>query len=97
MQNKQNKAYQHGAGRQVANACKARYKIAHPKKKRAHELVSKAIKSGELIRQPCEECQGVDHVIAHHDDYDKPLDVRWLCEDHHKEWHCINGEGKNPC
>lgn len=94
--NNQNKAYQHGHGKNVANACKARYIKTHTKKRRAHELVNKAIKHGDLIRQPCEICQGVDHVIAHHDDYDHPLVIRWLCEEHHKEWHCANGEALNP-
>lgn len=93
--NRQNKAYQHGAGRCVANACKARYKIAHPKKKRAHELVNKAIAAGKLQRGPCEVC-GEVKAVAHHDDYDHPLVIRWLCEPHHKEWHCANGEALNP-
>jgi len=24
---------------------------------------------------------------AHHDDYSRPLDVRWLCKRHHEEAH----------
>lgn len=35
-----------------------------------------------LTRQPCEEC-GAFPADAHHDDYARPLDVRWLCETHH--------------
>jgi hypothetical protein len=41
---------------------------------------------GRLIRQPCEVC-GEKKVEAHHDDYDKPLDVRWLCKAHHTDVH----------
>ncbi len=47
----------------------------------------KKINNGTLIKQPCEVCQTTDKVEAHHDDYFKPLDVRWLCKKHHKEHH----------
>jgi len=42
-----------------------------------------------LERQPCEVC-GAQKAQAHHDDYSKPLDVRWLCTTHHAEWHKHN-------
>ena len=45
-----------------------------------------AIKIGKILKQPCEMC-GVPQVDAHHDDYSKPLDVRWLCRPHHIEFH----------
>lgn len=46
-------------------------------KKYAHGKVSRAVDSGAVQRQPCEKC-GSPHTEAHHDDYSKPLDVRWL-------------------
>ena len=55
-------------------------------KKRAQGLVSKAIQSGKLARFPCEIC-GLEETEAHHDDYSKPLDVRFLCVRHHNEHH----------
>lgn len=56
----------------------------HPEKTRAHNMVTRAKKSGKLARQPCEVC-GDPKSQAHHDDYSKPLDVRWLCFKHHRE------------
>jgi len=51
---------------------------------RARGAVARALAKGVLVRQPCERCERVD-TQAHHDDYDKPLDVRWLCPPHHRE------------
>lgn len=70
------------------------YRQNNPKKSRAHEMVAYAIKTGVLTRQPCEVC-GSASDVAHHDDYDKPLDVRWLCGSHHRQWHAENGPGAN--
>jgi Protein of unknwon function (DUF3310) len=53
----------------------------------AHSKVRYAITKGELIRQPCERCGTTVEVVAHHEDYNKPLEVMWLCKFHHKERH----------
>lgn len=65
--------------------------------KRAQNAAWKAIKRGILIPQPCEVCgaygqmaDGKNIVQAHHDDYNKPLEVRWLCQKCHYEWHKTN-------
>lgn len=52
----------------------------------------KKISEGILIKLPCEVCGAVEKVEAHHDDYMKPLDVRWLCRTHHREHHKNNPE-----
>lgn len=54
-----------------------------------HSRTNYAIKTGKLIRQPCIDCGAVE-VIAHHFDYNQPLNVLWLCEVHHKAWHKVN-------
>jgi len=56
----------------------------NPHKAKAWYSVAIAIKKGVLIRRPCEVC-GATKTHAHHDDYRKPLDVRWLCFRHHRE------------
>lgn len=48
--------------------------------------VSNAIRDGRLIKQACEVC-GNEKSQAHHDDYRRPLVVRWLCRKHHLEHH----------
>jgi ribosomal protein S27AE len=55
-------------------------------KNRARHVVNHAISDGKLTRQPCERCGNPD-VHAHHDDYDKPLEVRWLCQRCHTHEH----------
>ena len=62
------------------------HKKRDPVKKRATMLTSNAIRDGRLIRKPCEVCAETK-VEAHHDNYSKPLDVRWLCRPHHLEHH----------
>lgn len=44
------------------------------------------LKRGMLERRPCEVCGSLE-VQMHHDDYDRPLDVRWLCRAHHRQEH----------
>jgi hypothetical protein len=63
-------------------------------KKRAVLRVAKAVKRGRLTPQPCEACgvtsvckDGRRGVHAHHDDYSKPLAVRWLCKACHDKEH----------
>jgi hypothetical protein len=58
-----------------------------PEKRRARRAVTRAVVMGRLVRGPCERCGTEDNVEAHHDDYSKPLDVRWLCKEHHLEIH----------
>jgi transposase-like protein len=64
----------------------------------AHNLVETALEQGVLVRpDACEECgrggwfaDGRTAIQAHHDDYNKPLDVRWLCQPCHHTWHASN-------
>ena len=52
-----------------------------------HMAVYRALKNGTLNRPcHCERC-GDTRVLAHHEDYSRPMDVMWLCPVHHKEEH----------
>ncbi len=66
----------------------------NPKKYAARNAVGVAKAKGDLIAGDCEVC-GDTKTQAHHCDYDKQLEVTWLCDHHHKKWHKLNGEGKN--
>lgn len=55
------------------------------KRRKARELFNHYMRDKHIDRQPCEICG--EKAEAHHDDYNKPLDVRWLCFKHHREWH----------
>ena len=70
------------------------YRENNPKKYRAHCKVRYEVRLGNLTSKPCEVC-GELNSVAHHDDYDRPLDIRWLCPKHHMKWHKENGEGLN--
>jgi hypothetical protein len=64
----------------------------------AHEKVRQAISAGKLVRPArCSKCDtssvdknGRSLIQAHHNDYNKPLDVTWFCKKCHFEWHRHN-------
>lgn len=52
----------------------------------AHNAVARAIKSGQLKKKSCERCNS-EKSVAHHEDYNKKLDVIWLCQICHTQRH----------
>lgn len=64
----------------------------------AQNLVETALSQGILVRPAaCETCgsskrfkDGRTAIQAHHTDYNKPLDVIWLCQECHHAWHRDN-------
>ena len=65
---------------------KRRWRERNRDKTRAQAKARRAYLRGDLVRQACEIC-GTEDTHMHHDDYSKPLDVRWLCPTHHGEIH----------
>jgi hypothetical protein len=62
---------------------------------RAHRAVRTALSEGVLRPQSCEVCGTSQPIHAHHDDYSAPVDVRWLCQEHHIAHHKAMGTYRN--
>jgi hypothetical protein len=81
------------AGDPAHLAYSAIYRATHPvrnepdpRKRKARNELAAAIRYGRVARGPCEVC-GDPKSQGHHDDYDQPLAVRWLCSRHHADQH----------
>lgn len=68
----------------------SQWRSTFPERKHAQSLLGSAVKSGTVIPWPVcalHECSAKPE--AHHPDYDRPLDVVWLCSAHHKQAHAL--------
>lgn len=66
-----------------------RWKLKNKIKHNAHQAVQTAIMNGDLKKsKKCEDCGLIKKMIhGHHEDYSKPLEVRWLCVKCHRKAH----------
>lgn len=79
------------AGKKAKKKAMETYHKRYPLKYAAHIITRNYVRDGKLIpATSCSVCSSTKKVEAHHDDYTKPLDVRWLCESCHKDWHRKN-------
>lgn len=65
-----------------------KWKEKYPEKYKARYTLRNAVKLGKIKKGICEidnDCNG--RIEGHHNDYSKPLIVRWLCQKHHKLHH----------
>lgn len=56
------------------------------KKANTRAYTKEYIRRGYIKKQPCLVC-GNKNSEAHHENYDKPLEIIWLCRAHHLELH----------
>ena len=74
------------SARLAKTARRRRRDPAEQAKAACRRLLRSALEMGKMTRQPCEVC-GSTPADGHHDDYLKPLGVRWLCPVHHSQQH----------
>ena len=61
------------------------YRLENKLKLQAKWKVKYALKTGKIKRKVCEICG--KKAEAHHEDYSKPLEVKWFCHKHHMGVH----------
>ena len=72
-------------------AAQRRYRQSHPltdeqrRKDNARSYAGVYLRRGKITKKPCEVCGLAAEM--HHDDYDQPLRIRWLCREHHLHHH----------
>jgi hypothetical protein len=62
------------------------YKKRNKKRVKATWTLNDHLRRNLIKKKPCELCDEIK-VQGHHYDYDKPLDVYWLCREHHAYIH----------
>jgi len=90
------RAYDRERGSRQTPEYQRAWKEKYPKKYRARVMIGNAVRDGKIFK-PCEcsQCGSGGLIHGHHDDYDYPLTVRWLCAACHRQWHAKHGEAKN--
>lgn len=74
-----------------SSKAKRRYQERNPSIRKAHIMVGNFLRDGKLTKPvTCECCRDEKRLYAHHCDYTKPLEVMWLCDSCHKQWHRNN-------
>lgn len=70
---------------------KYRFSEEGKRKEKARSVVNHALRDGKLTKpEVCERCECTSKVEGHHEDYDKPLEVLWLCKQCHEDTHHLN-------
>lgn len=83
-------AYDRKRGARQGPEYLAQYRAANMSKYKAHSAVTNAVRDGRLERpNRCDHCGTDCKPHGHHEDYNKPLEVIWLCAECHRNLHAI--------
>lgn len=75
-------------GKHVRFISTKEYRIKNPSRYKANIAIGNALRDGRIFRpNNCEVCMIECRPQGHHDDYNYPLSVRWLCVRCHNDFH----------
>lgn len=75
-------------GKASMTLARKRWDSKNPIKRAASQMVNNAVRDGKLQKPSnCSECGAGGRIEGHHSDYNKPLDVDWLCPTCHTARH----------
>jgi len=75
------------AGKMAHARAHKKWGSQNPQRRAAQVAIGNAVRDGRVQPWPCLICGA--KAEAHHPDYDRPLDVVWLCSPHHKQAHAL--------
>lgn len=76
------------AGKASMNRARKKWLEENPMRRAASTMVNNAVRDGKLLKpDKCSECGASGRIDGHHEDYNKPLDVKWLCRSCHVKAH----------
>ena len=84
-----NKKYQQSEkGRESKKRTNKKWRANNLEKIAAHTILNNRLRDGHIKKEKCKLC-GSKKSMAHHEDYSKPLEVKWLCAKCHSFRHKI--------
>jgi hypothetical protein len=77
------------SGKAAARRSQEKWLLKNSEKRACHVILGNAVRDGRVFKpDKCEACGATDcRIDGHHDDYAKPLEVKWVCRSCHMEIH----------
>jgi len=74
----------------LGKEAKTRHINKYPEKAIAVRVLNHALDRNKITRHTCEVCGCAWGIQGHHWNYSLPLDVTWLCPEHHRVLHSVD-------